>query len=422
MGATGTGTLRERLSQGGWTLPDYDGRGLANIPATVLATLGARDDGDPPPLRELDPALVDGARQVVVILADGLGYGQLERLCAAGDVPYLASLVGRARRRDGAQLLEATSVFPSTTAAAITTLHTGHTPQEHGNLAYFLWLEEFGEVVQMLRWGPARYRRGSYFDDPSIDPLRFRRVPSIHARLRERGARSYVIEPEAFRREAMTRMHAAEAEYLGYVLPSTLGARLAQLLDQRPWRGARAYIYGYWPGVDTAGHLYGPRSAEHATEAAVLDRALERGLSSARGGDTLVLLTADHGHAEIDPAQLMDLEADEELRSLLRHPLAGEPRLVFFSTDHADAVRSYLETRCPATFTFLDREEAIAAGLFGSGDATAARRRVGELCGMIRGERAAAIVRVEGQIPLHRGAHGGMTADEMRIPILAWRI
>jgi hypothetical protein len=30
-------------------------------------------------------------------------------------------------------------------------------------------------------------------------------------------------------------------------------------------------------------------------------------------------------------------------------------------------------------------------------------------------------VRVDGQVVLHRGAHGGMTPDEMRIPVLLWR-
>ena len=416
------GSLRERLSAAGWTLPDYDGRGLANVPGTVLATLGAREERDIPPLRDLDPALADGVRQVVVILADGLGWGQLERLCARHDTPFLASLLERARRRDGVQLLEATSVFPSTTAAAITTLNTGRTPQEHGNMAYFCWVEEFGQVTQMLRWGPAKHRRGSYFDDGALDPATYRLVPSIHRRLAERGARSYVIEPEVFRHEAMTRMHAAEAEFIGYVLPSTLGVRLRQLLDQRPWGSKLAYAYAYWAGIDTAAHIYGPRSPEHAMEAALLDTALGRALADRGAGDTLVLLTADHGHAEIDPAHLIDLEGDAGLRALLAHPLAGEPRLAFFHTDRGDAVRERVEARWPGRFTFFGRDEAIADGLFGRGDASAARRRIGELCGMLSGPRAATIVRVDGQAVQHRGAHGGMTADEMRIPVIAWRV
>jgi hypothetical protein len=413
--------LRDRLSAAGWMVPDYDGRGLANVPGTVLAALGAREERDIPPLRELDPALVDGVRQVVVVLADGLGWGQLERLCARRETPFLASLVERAQRGDGVQLMEGTSVFPSTTAAAITTLNTGRTPQEHGNLAYFCWLEEFGQVTQMLRWGPAKHRRGSYFDDGSLDAARFRLVPSIHRRLVDRGARSYAIEPEVFRHEAMTRMHAAEAEFVGYVLPSTMGVRLRQLLDQRPWGSSLAYVYAYWAGVDTSAHLYGPNSAEHAMEAALLDRALERALATRPAGDTLVIITADHGHAEIEPRHLIDLEGDAELRALLTHPPAGEPRLAFFHTDRPDAVRDHVSSRWPRSFTFFDRDEAIAEGLFGRGDASAARRRVGELCGMLDGPRAATIVRVDGQAVQHRGAHGGMTADEMRIPILAFR-
>ncbi|OGO69080.1 MAG: hypothetical protein A3H36_08985 [Chloroflexi bacterium RIFCSPLOWO2_02_FULL_71_16] len=380
-----------------------------------------RGDHELPPLRELDPALSDGVRQVVVVLADGLGVGQLERLCAHGEVPFLASLLERARRKDDAQLFEATSVFPSTTAAAITTMNTARTPQEHGNIAYFIWLEEFSQVTQMLRWGRATQRRGSYFDDPALDPRRFALVPSIHARIRERGGRSYLIEPELFRHEAMTRMHASEAEFVGYVLPSTLGVRIGQLLDQRPWGGAPAYVYAYWAGIDTAAHLYGPRSPEHSAEASLFDRAMERAFAGRVHGDTLVLLTADHGHAEVDPQQLIDIEGDQDLRALLRAPVAGEPRLVFLHTDRADAVRGHLERRWPGAFTIFDREDAIAEGLFGRGDPSVARRRIGEVCAMLDGQRAATLVRVDGQAVHHRGAHGGMTADEMRVPVLAWR-
>ena len=162
--------LVERLRARGFVMPDYDGGGLLNLSATVLDVLGARVATDAPALTGLDPALCEGVKQVVVVLADGLGWWQLEMLCDQGDTPFLAELRDRARRRDRAQLIEATTVFPSTTAAAITTVNTARTPLEHGNIAYFLWLEEFAEVTAMLRWGRATMRRGSYFDDPAVDP------------------------------------------------------------------------------------------------------------------------------------------------------------------------------------------------------------------------------------------------------------
>src|SRR5438270_14001735 len=123
--------LIERLRARGFVPPDYEGGGLLNVAATVLDVLGVRDETDPPPLRALEPSLREGVRQVVLVLADGLGLAQLQALSTAGDMPFVASIIERARRQDRAQLIEAT-IFPSTTAAAITTLHAARTPQEHG--------------------------------------------------------------------------------------------------------------------------------------------------------------------------------------------------------------------------------------------------------------------------------------------------
>ncbi|HET8568705.1 MAG TPA: alkaline phosphatase family protein [Candidatus Limnocylindria bacterium] len=393
-----------------------------NLPATVLAAFGARTDDDPPPLADLDPALLDGARQIVVILADGLGWWQMERFCVQGVTPFIARLIERARARDAAQLLEATTVFPSTTAAALTTVHTARTPQEHGNIAYFCWLDEFEQVTQMLRWGPAITRRGSYFDDPRIDPQAYVKAPSIHGRLRERGVTPYVIEPEIFRREAMTRMHTRDATYVGYHLPTTMGVCIRGLVEAGPHGSRPAYVYAYWAGIDTSSHLYGPTSEEAAAEAASFDLNLARAVGHRGAGDTLVILTADHGHSFTDPDKIVDLRGDDELRSLLRNPIAGEPRLAFLHTDHAGAVRDHIESRWPGTVTLLSRDELIEVGYFGGrGDPSLAKRRIGEVCAMLTGDRAARIMRVDGQDFRHRGSHGGLSPEEMRIPILAWR-
>ncbi|MBI3521514.1 MAG: alkaline phosphatase family protein [Chloroflexi bacterium] len=413
--------LLDRLRAREYVLPDYNGRGLLAVPATVLSHFGAHDASDPAPLADLRPELLAGVKVVVVLLADGLGEGQLDRLRAEGHVPFLASVMDRADRGQSAQLLRVTTIFPSTTAAAITTLNTARTPQEHGNIAYFLWLEEFAQVTQMLRWGPGISRRGSYFDDATVDPVAYRRVRSIHGRLRERGVPTFVVEPELFRKEAMTKMHAAEATYVGYILPTTLEVRVRDLLRARPWGDGPAYVYAYWSGIDTAAHQYGPNSPEHDAEASALDNALGRALAGRAPGDVLVLLTADHGHAAIDPDRLIDLEADLELRALLRNPIAGEPRVAFLHTDEPDLVKAHLSRTYGDAFFLFDRDEAIASGLFGRGEPDAVRRRVGEVCAMLGDDRAASIVRIDGAVVHHYGAHGGLTAAEMNIPILAWR-
>src|SRR6266513_2780054 len=67
------GALVERLRARGLVLPDYVGGGLVNVASSVLEILNVRDEADPPPLRALDPTLTKGVRQVVIVLADGLG-------------------------------------------------------------------------------------------------------------------------------------------------------------------------------------------------------------------------------------------------------------------------------------------------------------------------------------------------------------
>jgi len=410
--------LIDRLRARGAILPDYTGRGLLNVPATVLSVFDARDASDPPALAELDPALLEGVRRVVVILADGLGTWQLEKFSASGATPFFTGIIERARRREGAQLLDCTTVFPSTTAAAITTMHTARTPQEHGNIAYFCWLDEFEQVTAMLRWGPAITRRGSYFDGGKLDPRSYVKAGSIHGKLHDRGVTTYVIEPEIFRNEPMTRMHARDATFVGYQVASTMSVRLRQLMLTGD---SPSYIYAYWSGIDTTAHLHGPTSDEAAAEAALLDLCVSRALGDRKAGDTLVMLTADHGHAFTDPDKIVDLLGDMELRSLLRNPIAGEPRLAFLHTDDPGAVRAHIQQRWPGEFALLDRDEMLAAGLFGNGDSAIAKKRIGEVVAMLDGDHAARIMRVDGQDFRHRGSHGGMTSDEMRIPVLAWR-
>src|SRR5438045_9469164 len=109
----------------------------------------------------------------------------------------------------------------------------------------------------------------------------------------------------------MTRMHAAEAGYAGYYLPSSMSVRLRELLRQRPWGDSPGYVYAYWAGIDSVAHVSGPQSADHATEAALFDKARERAVRSRPPGDTLSILTADQVHAFTDPARPIRLGAAE---------------------------------------------------------------------------------------------------------------
>jgi len=126
--------------------PDYAGGGLANLVASIVAACG----GAPrhAPLTALPASELAAARSVVLLLFDGLGDRYLEREGAGGAL---------AAHRRGA----ITSVFPSTTASAITTSYTGWTPLEHGLTGWFTLFAEAGCVGAPLPFQRRGYNHSS---------------------------------------------------------------------------------------------------------------------------------------------------------------------------------------------------------------------------------------------------------------------
>src|SRR5262245_7057267 len=112
--------------------PDYTGGSLVNLMASITAARGGK--ALHAPLKNLHAGEIAAARNLVLLLVDGLGDNYLLRSGAGGEL---------ARRRRGAL----TSVFPSTTASAITTSYTGCTPLEHGLTGWFTYFGEAGCVA-----------------------------------------------------------------------------------------------------------------------------------------------------------------------------------------------------------------------------------------------------------------------------------
>ena len=111
------------------------GGGLVNLVASLVEGRGgARRHA---PLALLPPGELAPARNVVLLIVDGLGDNYLMRRGAGGEL---------AQRRRGA----ITSVFPSTTASAITTSYTGCTPLEHGLTGWYTYFGEAGYVAAPL--------------------------------------------------------------------------------------------------------------------------------------------------------------------------------------------------------------------------------------------------------------------------------
>ena len=118
-------------------LPDYAGGSLVNLVASVVAACGGKPRH--PLLAALSAAELSEAENIVLVIIDGLGDHYLARRGAGGELA----------RRKRASI---TSVFPSTTASAITTSYTGRTPLEHGLTGWFTYFGAAGCVASPLQF------------------------------------------------------------------------------------------------------------------------------------------------------------------------------------------------------------------------------------------------------------------------------
>ena len=120
--------------------PDYAGGSLVNLMRSLGDALGVTSNGYTP-LTLLDPARLHAAQRVVLLVIDGLGADLLEQL---GPHSALRAL----------KVGTITSVYPPTTATAVTTLMSGLAPQQHGLTGWFMHFRKLGAVTAVLPFVP----------------------------------------------------------------------------------------------------------------------------------------------------------------------------------------------------------------------------------------------------------------------------
>lgn len=402
----------------GPVLPRYDGYATVNLVATLLANAGAAAPMPPLAPGLLPSGLLDGVQRVVLFVVDALGYRQLLTYAGAGAMPNVEALIQRAASGDGA-FFPLTTVFPSTTAAALSSVFTGAPPAAHGLLSYTVYLPEVGDVTDLV-FG-FRFQDGS----PVTDFTPVLNVPSSAELLAAVGVPVTAVNDHAFADSLLTAVHhrgATQALFrMQSVLPAVTGAAAARL-------PLRSWLTAYWHTLDLAAHLYGPFSPELEDEANLVDTAFGRLLrhlqaAAPQAGKTLVVLLADHGQTDLDPERSLLLRNHPDLLDRLRLPPAGERRSLYLypRPGEEQAVQAWAEARGARV---LAAEAAWAGGWFGGPPGRPAfTQRVGDLIVLPPGGASW----VYNPLParpgrLLPGAHGGQSPEEMLVPCLITRV
>ena len=365
-------------------LPDYAGGCIANV---VPALLGRQAGAGP----EWLPPMVGPAAQVVLLVIDGLGWMQLRDRAALA--PTLTAAEGIDR--------PITSVAPTTTACALTSITTGRPPSEHGLLGYRLALGD--DILNVLRWtvgsGIAHDVRRS------VPARRFQPCPSFAGSPRPVP----VVSKDEFGGTGFTAAHLGNSPLWGYKVASSLPLEVGRLLDQ-----GEPFVYAYYDGIDKVAHGTG-LGAHYDAELRAVDRLVADVASELPAGAVLVV-TADHG--QIDVGSRVELLGREIMSSVRLLSGEGRFRWLHAHPGAAEDLEQALTERYRDSTWVLGRQQAIDEGLFGGPIADDIVDRLGDVVLIPHTSIAFLDPADTGESRL-RCRHGSLTGDEMLVPLVA---
>ncbi|NCC28552.1 MAG: alkaline phosphatase family protein [Gammaproteobacteria bacterium] len=385
--------------------PNYDGGGLVNLMSSIIQARGGRSDA--PGLRDLPTDELAQATNLILLVIDGLGADWLGRRSPDG-------ILNRARRAT------LTSVFPSTTAAAIPTFLTGEAPLAHGLTGWHTYFGELGCVMTVLpgtpRCGGVPYRQAG------IDPVKLFGATPISDRI---ATRSILISPAHIARSDFNRAHLGRGESLTFKGLRDMFVRTAGVLHG--WKRSRRtpkYLYLYWPRLDAIGHEHGMESAAALAHLREIEQEIAIFMDAIAATDSLMLVSADHGQVDTQLSDTIDLADHPELADHLLLPLCGEPRAAFcyLRSGHASAFRDYCSDRLAERVDLVPSEQLVEEGFFGAGRRhPRLMERVGDVCLLPGGNGV-----IRQWLPFeqpHRqvGVHGGLSDAELRVPLCLLR-
>ncbi len=341
-----------------------------------------------------ESAWFPAARSAIMFVVDGLGAIQLRS--HRGHARFLSQAGGKKQ--------VARTVFPSTTAAALSTILTGAWPGQHGLVGYRVRDPEQDLLVNQL----------DGYEKDGLDPDTWQRSATIFEQAVRRGLTPYAVGMSKYRSTGLTRALMRGAEY---VAEDDLAQRVRVAIALAE-QSDGVFVYCYLPELDQTGHKYGVDSDRWRSTLESIDGALHAaGKLSNRVG---AVVTSDHGMIDVPRTRHVLLQDSDPRLGGVRH-IGGEPRMLHLYVEPgidprqvADSWRELSE----GTAEVSTRDEAIAAGLFGD-VADHVRGRIGDVLVAARGLWAFYDDRLEEKrAQLMIGQHGSTTPEETIVPLI----
>jgi hypothetical protein len=359
-------------------LPDYQG---ANVRGIIPALLGPTEWSAAPVWM---PEPVRHARQAVLLVLDGLGWDQLQDHLDL--MPTLAGMTGRS----------ITTVAPTTTATALSSIATGLTPGEHGLIGYRMMLG--GEVINVLRWQVEHQDRRRSRPPADVQPY-----PAFL------GKSIPVVSPTELEGSAFTEAHLRGSRPAGWRAASSIAIEVGEQL-----RAGERFVYAYYGGIDKIAHERGFNDY-YTAELRTADR-LVADLIEQLPPQAVLLVTADHGQVVVGDNIV---HPSEELLSHVAVQ-SGEGRFRWMHARRGAAkdLLAAAEAELGHQAWVVTRDQTIDEHWFGPTVAPPIAARLGDVALVPHEPVSFYDPKDSGPFELV-SRHGSLTSAEINVPLLA---
>jgi predicted AlkP superfamily pyrophosphatase or phosphodiesterase len=311
--------------------PDYN-HSIMNVSNSILKHYNAKPPHSTNP--DIDEILAKGFRNIVYILIDGLGDLNLKH-----HLPKTSLLRNH-------QIDTITSVFPSTTVAATTSVLSGLSPIETGWLGWCQYVKEERKNVVF-------FTNKDYYDENTVFSYdvakKYVDYPSLYHLIED-------ASPDVTTHEIFPAFRTPKHD--------SFYKQCETILDTIKEPG-RHFIYTYWDKVDYNMHEYGPNSSVVHQQITQVETAYQY-LINEMPEDTVVIMLADHGQVEVSP---IDLHQYQNLWDMFLHEPSIESRATTFfikENKHKEFVSTFNEL-FREKFVLYQTKDLLRLNLFGYG-------------------------------------------------------